>query len=232
MKAGGAYVPIDPAYPNERIVYILNDTNCKVALTDQANHQLMQTLAHGISLVVVGDEQVWEMEFTAPVVDLAANNLAYVIYTSGSTGTPKGVMVTHQNVLRLFFNDTNLFNFGANDVWAFFHSFCFDVSVWEMFGCLLFGSKLVIVPKQVAQNASVFGKMLVDDQITMLHQTPSAFNILQLHLLATPTPLALKYIIFAGEALNPKQLNTWKQTYPACKLVNMYGITEVGVYNT
>lgn len=232
LKAGAAYVPIDPAYPVERITYILKDTNCRTALTNEQQQQLLQTISTEIDIININDTAVHTQDVTLPSVDIKGNNLAYIIYTSGSTGTPKGVMVEHRNVLRLFFNDQKLFDFGANDTWALFHSFCFDVSVWEMFGCLLFGSTLIIVSKEVAQNASEFSSLLVNSKITMLHQTPSAFYILQPYLLTQISKLSLKYIIFAGEALDPSKLNTWKISYADCKLVNMYGITEVGVYNT
>ncbi|RZL69783.1 MAG: hypothetical protein EOO93_00500, partial [Pedobacter sp.] len=134
------------------------------------------------------------MPTSFPEVDLRPDNLAYIIYTSGSTGTPKGVMIEHHNVVRLFFNEAPLYNFNKDDVWPLFHSFCFDVSVWEMYGCLLFGGKLVIVPKQIAQNASEFGKLLQTHKVTILNQTPSAFYILQESILASQTfPLQLRY---------------------------------------
>lgn len=234
LKAGAVYIPIDPEYPQERISYILHDTKCNFLITNHKNYKSLSFLVGVATLINI--DQDWgainEMDIIPSTIEVKPDNLAYIIYTSGSTGTPKGVMIEHQNVIRLFFNDNPLFNFNSNEVWALFHSFCFDVSVWEMYGCLLFGGKLVIVPKDVAQNSDAFGKLLKDSKVTMLHQTPSAFNILQESLLANPLELALKYIIFAGEALDSTKLKTWKDRYPTCILVNMYGITEVGVYNT
>src|SRR5690606_34546751 len=102
---------------------------------------------------------------------ITGDDLAYIIYTSGSTGRPKGVMITHWNVVRLFFNDTPLFDFGQNDVWTMFHSFCFDFSVWEMYGALLFGGKIVIVPKATARDVSLFSQLMLNEGVTVLNQT-------------------------------------------------------------
>lgn len=235
LKAGAVYVPIDPEYPKERISYILNDTKCDFMITNSTNYQLMNSLVGNATLVTIDTDwsAIQEMGTTLTLVDVKPSNLAYVIYTSGSTGTPKGVMITHFNVVRLFFNDSPLFNFGSTDVWTLFHSFCFDFSVWEMYGALLFGGKLIIVPKYVAQNAAEFSKLLKEKEVTILNQTPSAFYILQEYILSTPTfSLQLRYIIFGGEALNPVKLKTWKERYSSCKLINMYGITETTVHVT
>ncbi|WP_113651832.1 polyketide synthase [Pedobacter namyangjuensis] len=235
LKAGCAYVPIDPEYPRERITYILKDTRSKIIITNEENNKLISSLAQEIEIISIDSnwDAITKMPTSLPEVDLQPDNLAYIIYTSGSTGTPKGVMIEHHNVVRLFFNEAPLYNFNENDVWPLFHSFCFDVSVWEMYGCLLFGGKLVIVPKHIAQNASEFGKLLQEHKVTILNQTPSAFYILQESILASQTfPLQLRYIIFAGEALDPSKLKIWKERYSDCKLINMYGITETTVHAT
>lgn len=231
LKAGAAYVPIDTEYPQERINYILNDTKCDFVITNSKNYKYLSELVNGATLINL-EEDVAEMQTTSVAIEVKPANLAYILYTSGSTGTPKGVMLEHRNVVRLFIDTSPLVNFNSDDVWALFHSYCFDVSVWEMFSCLLFGGKLVIVPKDIAKNASAFGKLIEDCKVTMLHQTPSAFNILQENILVNSPQLNLKYIIFCGEALDPSKLKNWANKYPDCKLVNTYGITEVGVYNT
>ena len=234
LKAGGAYVPIDPDYPDDRIRYILDDVKSRIILADAPAQAKLQSLAPDATIVAPDGD--WPVRSDAPAelppVDLHSQNAAYVIYTSGSTGKPKGVVIEHRNVVRLFFTDAPLFDFGAQDVWTMFHSFCFDFSVWEMYGALLFGGRLVIVPKPVAQDAALFGALLVNQGVTVLNQTPSAFYVLQERLVGTVDTLPVRYVIFGGEALNPAKLRPWHRAYPDCQLINMYGITETTVHVT
>ncbi|MFF2885482.1 amino acid adenylation domain-containing protein [Paenibacillus sp. NPDC057967] len=160
-------------------------------------------------------------------------DLAYVIYTSGTTGKPKGVMIEHRNVVRLLMNSENRFDFRDTDRWTMFHSYCFDFSVWEMYGALLYGGSLHIVPKPVAQDPQAMTELLVREGITVLNQTPTAFYPLAgaISGLAARN-LSLRYVIFGGEALAPSRLKPWRASYPDVKLVNMYGITETTVHVT
>ncbi|MEU7109986.1 amino acid adenylation domain-containing protein, partial [Streptomyces sp. NPDC046215] len=168
---------------------------------------------------------------------LTPGDAAYVIHTSGSTGRPKGVVIPHSNVIRLFETSAAHFAFGPDDVWTLFHSYAFDFSVWEIWGPLLHGGRLLIVPQTTTRSPAEFLELLRTEQVTVLNQTPSAF--LQLITADTDTPagtdpLALRYVIFGGEALEPAHLRPWAQrhgtTSPA--LVNMYGITETTVHVT
>ncbi|MBE2276778.1 MAG: amino acid adenylation domain-containing protein, partial [Rhodobacteraceae bacterium] len=161
---------------------------------------------------------------------------AYVIYTSGSTGKPKGVTITHEAVARLFVTTAPLFAFGSEDVWTLFHSFAFDFSVWEIFGALIHGGRLVIVPRGVTRDPAEFAALLVREGVTVLNQTPSAFQQLATHCTrqAVPPVLALRHVIFGGEALNRAALAPWFAQYGdrRPRLVNMYGITETTVHVT
>jgi amino acid adenylation domain-containing protein/non-ribosomal peptide synthase protein (TIGR01720 family) len=158
---------------------------------------------------------------------------AYVIYTSGTTGKPKGVLIDHRNVVRLLFNDQFQFDFDARDVWTMFHSYCFDFSVWEMYGALLKGGKLIVIPKMVARDPGTFLQVLNEEAVTVLNQTPSAFyGLIEEELNRGSGQLHLRYVIFGGEALKPIKLNEWKERYPGVKLVNMFGITETTVHVT
>ncbi|WP_019991307.1 type I polyketide synthase [Rudanella lutea] len=234
LKAGGAYVPIDPDYPAERIRYILSDVNGPVVLVDEAAKTKLHELNSEATLLSVDGK--WDRIALAPnglpITALTPGHAAYVIYTSGSTGQPKGVIIEHRNVVRLFFTDSPLFHFGPDDVWTLFHSFCFDFSVWEMYGALLFGGKLVVVPASITKDAQQFGDLLHREGVTVLNQTPSAFYALQEQVVGGIHSLALRYVIYGGEALHPTRLKPWFEAYPDCALINMYGITETTVHVT
>ncbi|QHI35405.1 Tyrocidine synthase 3 [Kordia antarctica] len=218
LKLGAAYVPIDPAYPKERINYIRKDSKCKLNI-DQATINAFRLVQNTYSN-------------KKPSNSLETNHLAYVIYTSGTTGNPKGVLIEHKNIVRLFYNDAQLFNFNEKDVWCLFHSYCFDFSVWEIFGALLFGSKLVVVPSMTAKDTKLFAELLSKESVTVLNQTPSAFKLLQSEMLASNIAHTIRYVIFGGEALMPEITKAWHEAFPSCALINMYGITETTVHVT
>ncbi|WP_419788897.1 amino acid adenylation domain-containing protein [Mucilaginibacter sp. E4BP6] len=227
MKAGGAYVPIDPLYPQERIRYMLEDTGSELLMT--SSEVILETPLRKVLV----DTDIWHNASEAAVISgITPEDLAYVIYTSGSTGRPKGVMIEHRNVIRLFFNERPLFDFGSDDVWCLFHSYCFDFSVWEMYGALLYGGRLAIVPRSLL-NAIDFLPFLEKNKVSVLNQTPTAFYALQEQVnQQSGGGLQVRYVIYGGEALNPAKLSVWKSLFPSCKLVNMYGITETTVHVT
>ena len=165
-----------------------------------------------------------------PSVDVHPDQLAYCLYTSGSTGKPKGVLVEHLNVVRLLINDRLQFRFSAADVWTLFHAYSFDFSVWEMFGALLYGGRLVIVPPDCVKDPRRFAELLVNEKVTVLNQTPSAFYELMQEI--EDKSLGLRYVIFGGEALHPARVDRFLDAYPHVGLVNMYGITETTVHVT
>lgn len=235
LKAGGAYLPIDPEYPRERIDYMLTDSDVNIVLVDSMT---TPPAVNGVEAVLIHEavEQGEALTLTYPTVTPA--NLAYVIYTSGTTGKPKGVLLEHKNVVRLMTNDKFQFDFSSNDVWTMFHSFCFDFSVWEMYGALLYGGKLVVIPRMIARDTQKFLNVLKTEGVTVLNQTPSAFySLVDRHLNASndnfeDRKLGIRYVIFGGEALTPSKLKEWRAAYPGTKLINMYGITETTVHVT
>jgi amino acid adenylation domain-containing protein len=235
LKAGAGYLPIDPSYPVERIKMILEDANPSAILTQQALAANLQQTAAPI-VCVDDDQESIAREDSARLTSIAClDNLAYVIYTSGSTGRPKGVMVTHHNVSRLLKATAPWFNFDSTDVWTLFHSSAFDFSVWEIWGCLLTGGRLVCVPYWVARSPGDFYSLLAKEQVTVLNQTPAAFyQIIQVEDSGLIKPLALRYVIFGGEALNFVSLRPWFDRHGDRKpqLINMYGITETTVHVT
>ncbi|MCL9807486.1 amino acid adenylation domain-containing protein [Flavobacterium amniphilum] len=219
LKSGAAYVPIDPVNPQDRIDYIEKDSNSKLVIDDNE-----------LDLFYVDQEKY---SVSNPEGVNSPDDLIYVIYTSGTTGNPKGTLLEHKNVVRLFFTDKPLFDFNEKDVWTMFHSYAFDFSVWEMYGALLFGGKLVVVPKLIAKNTPEFLGLLQDQSVTVLNQTPSSFyNLINNEIEDEKKCHTLRYVIFGGEALNPVLLQDWHQKYPDAKLINMYGITETTVHVT
>ncbi len=236
LKAGGAYVPLDPAYPQQRLAFVLEDACITVLLTQQDMLDILpQTNVQTICL-----DRDWESIDLEDQHNLPhhteGENLAYVIYTSGSTGTPKGVMVTHANVVRLFEATDPWFHFDERDVWTFFHSYAFDFSVWELWGALLKGGRLVLVPYLVSRSPQAFYELVCAEKVTVLNQTPSAFRqFMQAdEASANGDGLALRLVIFGGEALDLQSLSPWFERHgdETPQLVNMYGITETTVHVT
>ncbi|GEK09168.1 non-ribosomal peptide synthetase [Pseudoalteromonas peptidolytica] len=236
LRVGAAYVPVDPDYPQERIEYILGDVQSPWLLCDNATQAQFSQLSYQLINVSQAEHQVSrEALKQLDAIQIEPQDLAYMIYTSGTTGRPKGVQIEHRHAVRLLHVEPNLFDFNEQDVWTLFHSFCFDFSVWEMYGALLFGGRLVVVDKATAQDTQAFAQLLVDAEVTVLNQTPSAFYALQATLLNDShlaSQCAVRYVIFGGEALQPSKLQPWAQQLPSCQLINMYGITETTVHVT
>jgi len=237
LKAGGAYVPLDPNYPTERLAYILRDAEPKVLLTQ---HRLREMLPDTSATVIALDSD-WEQivqrtseNLHSKARELHPHNLAYVIYTSGSTGNPKGVMVEHRNVTRLFAATERWFRPNESDVWTLFHSFAFDFSVWELWGALLYGGRVVVISHEIARSPREFYHLLCKEQVTVLNQTPSAFVPLIDAQAESTEKHSLRVVIFGGEALELRMLRPWVARNVADKpqLVNMYGITETTVHVT
>ncbi|KGX14161.1 non-ribosomal peptide synthetase [Burkholderia pseudomallei] len=250
LKAGGAYVPLDPAYASDRLRGIVQDSQPALVLADAVGRAALGELYGALPVIDLETDALrWrEMPATNPeVASQHVHHLAYVIYTSGSTGRPKGVMVEHAQVVRLFGATQAWFGFDERDVWTLFHSYGFDFSVWEMWGALLHGGRLVIVPTEVTRTPSAFFALLCAEGVTVLNQTPSAFqalmsaqeereereeaagNIERANVIAH----RLRYVIFGGEALEPRTLASWYARHgERTQLVNMYGITETTVHVT
>ncbi|WP_113702288.1 non-ribosomal peptide synthetase, partial [Nonomuraea lactucae] len=213
LKSGAGYVPVDPEYPAERVAFIVADARPVVMVT-------AEVVAESASYPAVD-----------PGVGVRAGDAAYVIYTSGSTGRPKGVVVPHANVVRLVSSTREWFGFGPGDVWSFFHSAAFDFSVWEIWGALLSGGCVVVVPFGVSRSPEAFRALLVAEGVTVVSQTPSAFY--QLAAADAEEPgggLVVRCVVFGGEALEVGRLAGWRSRHPGVVLVNMYGITETTVH--
>ncbi|MCX4099337.1 amino acid adenylation domain-containing protein, partial [Nocardia sp. alder85J] len=245
IKSGAGYVPIDPSYPGERIEYVLSDARPVAVVTDRSVDVVLPVGVAVVGMdefgmdvpdvVDAGEGPVTDVDRLSP---LTADHVAYVIYTSGSTGRPKGVAVTHANVVRLFANTDRVFGFGPEDVWTLFHSYAFDFSVWELWGPLLYGGTLVVVDYYTSRSPELFLEVLRARRVTVLNQTPSAFYQLAAAEAAAAGVgrLALRYVVFGGEALELRRLGDWVARHGdgsaggGPRLVNMYGITETTVH--
>jgi amino acid adenylation domain-containing protein len=233
LKAGGAYLPLDPDYPPERLAFMLDDARAPVVVTQAA----LVERTGGRATVVQLDAHwptIAQHPIAAPPNRLRPDNTAYLIYTSGSTGAPKAVSIQHENVVCLFESTAALFRFDARDVWTLFHSFAFDFSVWEIWGALLYGGRLVVVPHLIARTQIGFRNLIVREGVTVLNQTPSAFyQFMQADRESRDEQtLPLRYVVFGGEALDFTRLEKWylHHSDSAPRLVNMYGITETTVH--
>lgn len=236
LKAGGCYLPLDPAYPLERLSFMIEDARAPLLLAGESSTALM--LESRVRVVYLDWEMIATESVENPSHAASAENLAYVIYTSGSTGQPKGVAISHANIARLFDSTRAWFSFDARDVWTLFHSYAFDFSVWELWGALLYGGRVIIVPFRVSRDPAAFHELLRRERVTVLNQTPSAFWQLIKADEDLPenaeTELALQLVIFGGEALELQRLRPWFERHgdEHPRLVNMYGITETTVHVT
>ncbi|MBW8848812.1 MAG: amino acid adenylation domain-containing protein, partial [Burkholderiales bacterium] len=238
LKAGGAYVPLDPDYPTERLAFMLADSAPRVLVAQAGVRGALSELPPSLAVLALDAEsRPWEAFPAANPeprgLGLTPAHLAYVIYTSGSTGTPKGVMVEHAQVVRLLRATQAWFGFGCDDVWTLFHSYAFDFSVWELWGALAHGGRLVVVPQLVARSPGEFYALLCEQGVTVLNQTPSAFRQLIAGQADSDRPHRLRCVVFGGEALEPATLAPWyARNGERTQLVNMYGITETTVHVT
>jgi amino acid adenylation domain-containing protein len=244
LKAGGAYVPLDPFYPQERLEFLLDDAlggqeNPLVLVGEGLLGRLPETGQTGkspVHTVRLSRDLLKAEADRPPAGSPVADQAAYVIYTSGSTGRPKGVLNTHASVLGFLAGTWSRSGVTAGDVWTQFHSFVFDFSVWEIFGSLLSGGRLVIVPREVARSPRSFLNLLAAEGVTLLNQTPAALY----QLAAEPppaAPLALRAVLSGGETLDLRRLAAWWPTLQGDQsdrigLFNVYGITETTVLST
>ncbi|CAM2006241.1 non-ribosomal peptide synthetase/type I polyketide synthase [Acanthopleuribacter pedis] len=234
LKAGACYVPLDPAYPPARLAGLAGDADLAMVIVTTETETAPPPAIKRINLdrdqaaiAAAGRDNLH--------CPATADQAAYMIYTSGSTGKPKGVVVSHANVGRLLAACARVVPCDEQDVWALFHAFSFDFSVWEIWGCLLSGGTLVLVPPHTALDPPAFYALLKRERVTVLNQTPSAFAMFVGGKGRLPaTDLALRIIILAGEKSNPETIAAW-QAETGCAgaaLIDMYGITETTVHVT
>ncbi|MEU6237428.1 amino acid adenylation domain-containing protein, partial [Kitasatospora sp. NPDC047058] len=233
LKAGCAYVPMDLRYPADRLRYTVGNAGATVVI---GTGEGLPADLDGVRVVTPAELRA--LAATAPAAAPRAEDgsaPAYVIYTSGSTGRPKGVVVPHRNVAALVEATREDLRLGTGDVWTLFHSSAFDFSVWEIWGCLLTGGRLVVADYWTTRDPELFHGLLVREGVTVLNQTPSAFaQLVETDRQAPADALAVRLVVFGGEPLDVRMLAPWfaRHSHTACRLVNMFGITETTVHVT
>ncbi|WP_440705188.1 amino acid adenylation domain-containing protein, partial [Cysteiniphilum sp. E12A11] len=239
LKSGAAYVPIDPNYPSDRIQYILDDTKAPLILSQSQYTPRLVSISD--AKIISLDNDCYQELPTHNLKSIStANDLAYVIYTSGTTGQPKGVLQSHYNVIRLFATTNHQFKFTQDDIWILYHNYVFDFSVWELWGALFFGGKIMILNDNQKHSLKALCKFIINNKVTVLNQTPTVFynlldyiNDIKNH---SHSLDSLRYIIFGGDKLNFNKLNQYfnlvNNRKLETKIINMYGITEITVHAT
>lgn len=220
MKAGLVYVPLDKNMPAERQSYIFDDVQAKLMINDE---WLSNFVSDSIGLPVS------KLDIT-----ISKEQLAYIIYTSGSTGKPKGVMITHGSLMELMLNCKEAhFEFSDKDVWTLYHNYSFDFSIWEIFGPLFFGAQLILIDRSKIIDFTAYFEVIKKHKVTVLNFTPKVFaEFDNLRVKKNEYFDSLRYLIFGGDTLYPAIFKNWYNLHKSCKIINMYGITEITVHGT
>ncbi|MFN5005497.1 MAG: amino acid adenylation domain-containing protein [Bacteroidota bacterium] len=232
LKSGAAYVPMDEEYPVDRLSYMLSDSGCRFVISTAKEVPPVLRVVPFITLLSPVDLNTSpsNLKFESPA---DPGRIAYIIYTSGTTGMPKGVMITHRNLMGLLFHNDPPFNLSEDHTWAFAHNHCFDVSVWEMFGALLFGNRLIVANHKTLTDKESFFDLLEKEKITVVNLVPSVFKLLwDIEKTKQRRNLNLAFVMFAGEALLPDHFGGLVDIYPEVRIINMYGITETTIVST
>ncbi|MDO5555629.1 MAG: amino acid adenylation domain-containing protein [Clostridia bacterium] len=229
LKVGAYYIPIDPNWPMDRVKYIVEDSNSKYVIT----HEQYITQELNIQYVDV-DKILEEKNKSVNIKDKSKiEGYSYIIYTSGSTGKPKGTLMTHKNVVGLLNSTHRLFKQTEKDRWTLFHTYTFDFSSWEIYGSLLYGGTLIIVPKETTTNPKEFLNLLIKEKITILNQTPAYFyKVIEQEKISNidEKQIRIRLVILGGEAVHAEPLKYWKNKYPNIIVYNGYGPTETTIF--
>ncbi|MEP5728229.1 MAG: amino acid adenylation domain-containing protein [Sulfitobacter sp.] len=229
LLAGAVFVPLDNEAPQDRVALILEDAKVCCAIVTRRTEQILPKDVSRMHVDIAYDRPAIRHKMP----ELSPEDAAYVIFTSGSTGRPKGVVVEHRNLLALVLGQGDIYPICQRDRWSWFHSAAFDFSIWEVWGALLTGGEVVVIPDAARQDMGILRATLADHNVTQLSLTPSAFRAFSdVEQACSTAELSIKAIWFGGEALTPSTLKPWSQRYPDCHLINLFGITETTVHTT
>lgn len=224
LRAGAAYVPLDPSHPEDRIRYLLEDTGPALVITDDTG-PVPEFRSVRFADLIGGDA----VDAVAPPA--SPSRSAYIVHTSGTTGRPKGVEVAHRSVLALIDAARDELDLTPGAVWSWYHSIAFDFSVWEIWGALMTGGTVAVVPESTRRDLQATAAFLHSRRVSVLSMTPTAFHALA-EVSAGEAGPSPGLVVFGGEPLAPASLRDWSERHPTARLVNMYGITETTVHVT
>lgn len=231
LKVGATYLPIDPEYPDERIIYMLDNSNTTTVIVNDITCNTLPKNYNSINLSLDLDKNTFPLSCDNLSLEVSPSSLMYLIYTSGSTGKPKGVMLTHKNINNFIFGTANIINFSEDKVMVSLTTICFDIFVLEIWASLTHGLCVVIANETEQKDVASFNSLCQKYNVNMLQTTPSrlsAFldNSKELGYLSNLTD-----ILVGGEPLPETLLKKLKQLSNA-KIYNMYGPTETAVWST
>lgn len=228
VKAGGAYVPLDPSYPGSRISFMLKDCDAEIILTQKKF--LGQLSDFKIDKVVIDSEDglIGNEDKRNPEIAISSDDIFNIIYTSGSTAQPKGVMETHSNLLNRFYWMWNKYPFEKNEICCQKTALSFVDSIWEIFGPLLKGIPNVIVSETDSRDPSILVSVLLKNKVTRIVLVPSLLGaILDINGIVKNSLPDLKYCFTSGEAVSVELARKFEEYFPDCRLINLYGSSEV-----
>lgn len=227
LKVGAYYITIDPFWPLDRINYIISNSDSSILITHG------KYINQHLDMKCINADEIDYSNLSNNINNIphSLSDYAYVIYTSGSTGKPKGTMMTNKNVVNLLHSTHINFNQTPNDIWTLFHTYTFDFSAWEIYGCLLYGGQLVVVPKETTINPKEFLNLLVKEKVSILNQTPAYFyKVIEEEKLLNLNLDNIRYVILGGEAVYAEPLKYFKEKYPNIIIYNGYGPTETTIF--
>ncbi len=234
LKCGAYYLPVDPYWPADRVKFILHDSGSTYLVTHRNMIDTFSDNAHCIEIDNIFDLPDIKPKFLDEI-KYSLSSLAYIIYTSGTTGKPKGILTTNYNIVYLLNSTRDKLKQNENDVWTLFHTYTFDFSTWEIYASLLYGGKLIIVPKETTLNPKEFLNLLVKEKVTILNQTPAYFYKVideEKNINLKPSDIHIHSILVGGEAVYAKPFDYWKKKFPQTTLYEVYGPTESTIFAT